>query len=87
MSKCQDWDLGLQLEESGIDFPRKLLQKFATINISGDFQRQNTRLAFLERNNPTPLILDILAHVDATILGELQGFAENVQLTRMANGQ
>jgi len=32
---------------------------------------QNTRLAFLERNNPTPLISNILAEVDATILEAL----------------
>jgi len=32
---------------------------------------QNTRLAFLGRNSPTPLISDILAQVDATILEAL----------------
>jgi hypothetical protein len=32
---------------------------------------QNTRLAFLGRNTPTPLISDILAHVDAKILQAL----------------
>ena len=32
---------------------------------------QNTRLAFLGRNTPTPLISDILAQVDAKILQAL----------------
>jgi len=32
---------------------------------------QNTRLAFLGRNTPTPLIFDIFADVDATILEAL----------------
>ena len=32
---------------------------------------QNTRLAFLGRNTPTPLISDIFADVDATILEAL----------------
>ena len=44
---------------------------------------QNTRLAFLGRNTPTPLISDIFAKVDATIL---ERFAEKVQPTLMANG-
>ena len=44
---------------------------------------QNTRLAFLGRNTPTPLISDIFAKVDATISEALSRCHEP---TLMANG-
>jgi len=44
---------------------------------------QNTRLAFLGRNTPTPLISDILAQVDATIL---EALCRKSTTTRVANG-
>jgi len=44
---------------------------------------QNTRLAFLGRITPTPLISDIFAKVDSTFW---RRFAEKVQLTIMENG-
>jgi len=62
----QEKEVAVQVDVSKLDIISDGLIHYQMLRFC-----QNTHLAFLGRNTPTPLIIDILAQVDTTILEAL----------------